>query len=146
MPIDEGESRQKASQEQGAQGSVPDAPIGNTGPALDESQPAGAESNPLQETQQRLMARAAGLQRAAEAEAKRRQEEADMADFKRQIRESDAAKKGARTYTVQPGDSLSAIALSLYGDASCWPEIFKANGDKISNPNLIYPGQELTIP
>jgi nucleoid-associated protein YgaU len=96
--------------------------------------------------QDRLMARAAGLQRAAEAESKRRQEEADMADFRRQLRDVDAAKKAARTYTVQPGDTLSAIALAQLGDAGRWPEILQANADKISNPNLIYPGQELSIP
>lgn len=56
------------------------------------------------------------------------------------------AKAAARTYAVQSGDSLSAIAQSVYGDAGRWPEIFEANKDQISNPNLIHPGQELRIP
>ncbi len=51
-----------------------------------------------------------------------------------------------RTYVVKSGDSLSKIAQDLYGNMSRWPEIFEANKDKISNPNLIYPGQELRIP
>jgi len=49
-------------------------------------------------------------------------------------------------YVVQPGDSLSAIAQQLYGDASAYMRIFEANRDKISDPNLIHPGQELVIP
>jgi nucleoid-associated protein YgaU len=47
---------------------------------------------------------------------------------------------------VQPGDSLSKIAKEVLGDASRWREIFEANKDKIKDPNLIYPGQELRIP
>lgn len=51
-----------------------------------------------------------------------------------------------RTYVVKSGDSLSKIAKELLGDAKRWPEIFEANRDKIKDPNLIYPGQELLIP
>lgn len=50
------------------------------------------------------------------------------------------------THTVAPGDTLSAIAKKYLGDASRWPEIHKANKDKIANPNLIYPGQVFVIP
>lgn len=50
------------------------------------------------------------------------------------------------SYTVQSGDCLWNIAKSLYGDGSRWREIYDLNADKISNPNLIYPGQELTLP
>ena len=50
------------------------------------------------------------------------------------------------TYTVQSGDSLSAIAERLYGDASAYTRIFDANRDKLSNPDMIQPGQELVIP
>jgi nucleoid-associated protein YgaU len=53
---------------------------------------------------------------------------------------------GQRTYTVNPGDNLSAIAQHLYGDASQWRRIYEANRDKISNPDLIHPGQVLNIP
>jgi nucleoid-associated protein YgaU len=52
----------------------------------------------------------------------------------------------ARTYVVKSGDTLSGIAKSMYGDAGRWPAIFEANKDKISDPNLIHPGQELRIP
>jgi nucleoid-associated protein YgaU len=52
----------------------------------------------------------------------------------------------ARTYTVKAGDSLSKIAQRELGDASKWHAIYDANRDKISNPDLIHPGQVLTMP
>lgn len=52
----------------------------------------------------------------------------------------------ARTYTVKSGDSLSRIAKAMYGDASKWKLIHAANKAKIPNPDLIHPGDELTIP
>jgi len=59
-----------------------------------------------------------------------------------------AAKNRAagRTYVVKSGDTLSHIAKAMYGDAGRWPEIFEANKDKIKDPKLIHPGQELRIP
>ena len=53
---------------------------------------------------------------------------------------------GGRTYTVKSGDSLSKIAQEVYGDASQWKKIHEANKAKVPNPDLIQPGQELTIP
>lgn len=50
------------------------------------------------------------------------------------------------TYTVKSGDSLSKIAKQVYGDASKWKVIHEANKAKIPNPDLIHPGDELTIP
>ncbi len=49
----------------------------------------------------------------------------------------------ATTYTVQSGDSLSKIG-AKYGVS--WQSIFEANRDKLDNPDLIHPGQELSIP
>jgi nucleoid-associated protein YgaU len=62
--------------------------------------------------------------------------------------EGAAAQGGSapRTYTVAAGDTLSAIAKREYGAANRWKVIFEANRDKISNPDLIQPGQVLTIP
>ena len=51
-----------------------------------------------------------------------------------------------RTYTVVAGDSLSKIAKREYGDAQKWRQIFEANRDQIKDPDLIHPGQVLTIP
>jgi nucleoid-associated protein YgaU len=51
-----------------------------------------------------------------------------------------------RTYTVQPGDTLSGIAQHQLGDASRWPEIFLLNRSIIRHPDRISPGQVLTLP
>ena len=54
-----------------------------------------------------------------------------------------AAGGGANTYTVVSGDSLSKIG-SKYGVQ--WKAIWDANRDILSDPDKIYPGQELKIP
>lgn len=51
-----------------------------------------------------------------------------------------------KTYTVVAGDSLSKIAEHEYGDPNEWRRIYEANKHIIKNPDLIYPGQQLTIP
>ncbi|MBT2439956.1 LysM peptidoglycan-binding domain-containing protein [Streptomyces sp. ISL-36] len=54
--------------------------------------------------------------------------------------------------TVRDGDSLWSIA-DEHGDPEDWPAIYEANkgeptpgGGRFTNPNLIYPGQELDLP
>jgi hypothetical protein len=49
-----------------------------------------------------------------------------------------------RTYTVVSGDTLWAISERFYGDGGKYQVIADASG--IANPDLIYPGQVLTIP
>jgi LysM repeat protein len=49
-----------------------------------------------------------------------------------------------RTYTVAAGDTLWAISERFYGDGNKYQAIAEASG--ISNPDLIQPGQVLTIP
>jgi LysM repeat protein len=55
-----------------------------------------------------------------------------------------APEPAARTYTVESGDTLWAIAERFYGDGSKYQMIADASG--IPNPDLIQPGQVLTIP
>lgn len=51
----------------------------------------------------------------------------------------------SQTYTVQKGDCLSAIARKLTGSAD-WKKLYEQNQSVIGgNPNLIKPGQVLTI-
>jgi nucleoid-associated protein YgaU len=52
-----------------------------------------------------------------------------------------------KTYTVDSGDNLSAIAKQELGDANRWREIYELNKDVIGdNPDLIQPGMELKLP
>lgn len=55
-----------------------------------------------------------------------------------------AAAPAARTHTVASGDTLWAIAERFYGDGNQYQRIADASG--VSNPDLIQPGQVLTIP
>lgn len=49
-------------------------------------------------------------------------------------------------YTIKPGDTLSGIAKTFYGDWSKWKSIHAANQSLIKNPNIIYPGWKIIIP
>jgi LysM repeat protein len=105
----------------------------------------------------RLQAEAAAKQKAAAEAAAQEAARQKAAEEARVKAEAEAKQKAAeeaaklatvqkRTYTVKSGDSLSKISLAIYGHAARWPEIFEANKDKIKDPNMIHPGQELIIP
>jgi LysM repeat protein len=59
---------------------------------------------------------------------------------------SDNAPQTGGTYTVQKGDCLWKIAQQYYGSGADYAKIYDSNSSQISDPNLIYPGQVLTIP
>jgi LysM repeat protein len=59
----------------------------------------------------------------------------------------DATRSGAgHSYTVRAGDTLSGIAQRFYGSAGDWHGLFAANHSEISDPSLIYVGQQLRLP
>ena len=49
-------------------------------------------------------------------------------------------------YEIKSGDTLSAIAKHLLGDANAYMKIFEANREVIKDPNKIFPGQKIRIP
>ncbi|MCI4670247.1 MAG: LysM peptidoglycan-binding domain-containing protein [Bacteroidia bacterium] len=49
-------------------------------------------------------------------------------------------------HVVESGESLSLIAKKYSGDPMKYTAIFEANKDILKDPNVIHPGQELTIP
>lgn len=57
-----------------------------------------------------------------------------------------AAPSAPKTYTVQPGDTLSKIAKEFLGNANDYMKIFNANKDQLSDPDKIKPGQVLRLP
>lgn len=66
--------------------------------------------------------------------------------IKREEPAQQTSPKNNGTYIIQPGDTLWAIAKKYYGDGKQYTKIVAANADKIKNPALIYPGQQLVIP
>ncbi len=68
------------------------------------------------------------------------------------VRESDS-NEGYRTavsslmkhsVVVQRGDTLASIAKKVFGSTNYWKVLHQYNKSKVSNPNQIYAGQELT--
>jgi LysM repeat protein len=57
-----------------------------------------------------------------------------------------ATHQAPASYTVQPGDSLSAIAARTYGQAADWPAVWWVNRHQVANPNQIATGQRLRLP
>jgi LysM repeat protein len=51
-----------------------------------------------------------------------------------------------RTYAVRTGDTLSGITQRFYGQDANWRSLYAANQSKISNPDLIYVGEQLRLP
>lgn len=52
----------------------------------------------------------------------------------------------SRTHTVKEGETLGILAARYYGTVNLYSRIYEANRSIVSNPNLIYPGQQLVIP
>jgi hypothetical protein len=57
-----------------------------------------------------------------------------------------AAHHGPGSYTVRPGDTLSAVAARAYGSAADWPAIWWANRRQVPDPDLITTGRRLALP
>ncbi|MFD8725472.1 hypothetical protein ACFV2H_47930 [Streptomyces sp. NPDC059629] len=65
-----------------------------------------------------------------------------------------AGKRSAHMVTVHPGDYLSKIAKEELGDGGAWQELFDASKGRpqphglpqITDPDMIYPGQQVTVP
>lgn len=53
---------------------------------------------------------------------------------------------GPARVVIQPGNNLWVISQELYGEGKSYTVIFEANRDQIKDPNLVYPGQILSMP
>lgn len=91
-----------------------------------------------------LLASHQGLQQLTEAQ------RSELASVRRRLEDAQnevARLTGARgIYTVQPGDSLSSIAVFFYRDGNLWPAILRANAHLIDDADLIFPGMVLIVP
>jgi nucleoid-associated protein YgaU len=59
---------------------------------------------------------------------------------------SSAAGHAISSKIISRGDSLWRISRIVYGDGSRYALVYRANRDRIRDPNLIYPGQTLVLP
>ncbi|MBI3583872.1 MAG: LysM peptidoglycan-binding domain-containing protein [Nitrospinae bacterium] len=88
----------------------------------------------------------------AEAEARREAEEKKVSAGEETAttaaREEAKAGEGKSSHEVVKGESLWKIAKykDVYENPFMWPVIYKANHDKIKDPDLIYPKQVFSIP
>ena len=57
-----------------------------------------------------------------------------------------AAQVKSSHYTVRSGDSLSKIAEHFYDKAADWGYLYHENAKTVSNPNMIFAGENLYIP
>ena len=57
-----------------------------------------------------------------------------------------AAHHDPGSYTVRPGDTLSAIAARAYGNAADWPAVWWANRRQVPDPGMITAGERLQLP
>ena len=64
------------------------------------------------------------------------------------VKKSHVNLKGGGTFKIEKGQTLWGIAKSdaAYAKACEWPILYKANTTVIQDPDLIYPGQMITIP
>jgi resuscitation-promoting factor RpfA len=60
------------------------------------------------------------------------------------VTRSTAVKAIGKTYVVRSGDTLSAIATKNQISGG-WHTLYQLNSKTISNPNLIFPGQRITL-
>lgn len=99
---------------------------------------------------ERAEAEAAAARAAAEAKAAARKAEAEQAEARRRTERARFEKEHSlpSRHTVKRGETLPQIAAlaEVYGDASLWPLLYRANRDQIRDPRVLWPGQQLKIP
>ena len=91
------------------------------------------------------------VREAAKVELPGRTEKPDLSAYsifaKETKRNKESYKSGeARTYVVQPGDTLFRLAEKYYGDANLWKRIRAANRTRIDPDGRIRAGQIISIP
>lgn len=72
-----------------------------------------------------------------------REAESDLADL---VGRAQEAGQSIAMRTVQPGNTLWAIARDRYGEPLMYVQVFEMNRDRIRDPDLIYPGQVFVLP
>lgn len=100
---------------------------------------AGARREPLRREVDSLL---------AEADRREQNVRTLLAGHGRPPQGGDAPNEAPNQWSVRRGDSLWRISSQdqVYGDGTQWRRIYESNRGSIENPDLIFPGQELSIP
>ncbi|MGE0615102.1 MAG: LysM peptidoglycan-binding domain-containing protein [Bacteriovoracia bacterium] len=53
--------------------------------------------------------------------------------------------KSRENYLITKGDTLYDVSTRLFGDGKYWPKIWSINNGAITNPHLIYPGNQVAF-
>ena len=69
-----------------------------------------------------------------------------LAESSRKEKVNEYKQRDNETVVTDPNTTLSKLARQYYDNTYCWVYIYIANKEKISNPNKLTPGIELTIP
>lgn len=82
------------------------------------------------------------------AEAERREQNIQTRLGSRGGSEPRVSTRETERWNVRRGDSLWRISSrnDVYGDGTQWRRIYESNRGAVRDPDLIYPGQELSIP
>lgn len=125
--------------------------IGASGQAEPTEQPMGQQEAAAQEQQtQQQEAPAEPQQQEAPAEPQQQEAPAQPQQQQEPVQEQPVEQPAPQvaasgeTYTVQSGDTLNKIATEQGVDGG-WRALFELNADQISDPTLIFPGQELAL-
>jgi LysM repeat protein len=68
------------------------------------------------------------------------------ASLSQQIDRQETRQQAARTHKVSEGESLYGIASEYYGDGNLWPELAKANSDRVNAKGHVLIGVVLNVP
>jgi hypothetical protein len=75
------------------------------------------------------------------------QDGSDAGDIAFEMRRATLAELGpGGGFAVVPGNTLWHLARRSYGEGLRYVEIYRANRDRVNNPDKIYPGQVLSLP
>ncbi|MCM8769284.1 MAG: LysM peptidoglycan-binding domain-containing protein [Candidatus Omnitrophica bacterium] len=105
-----------------------------------------AEANKAITRANELSEKAMAMSNQILAEINRERATRRMAPPEEPILQEEPLTRQMKTYRVKSGDTLSKIARKVYGNPNRWQEIYRANRQRIKNPDRLDSGLELIIP
>jgi nucleoid-associated protein YgaU len=105
-----------------------------------------AEQGQARELGERLAAAQNELTQAAAEKAEREAELAAIRTRLRRAARSAPPRALVLRFHVQPGDTLWDLAERVYGDPRRWNRIYRANAERLPDPDVLHVGQTILVP